>query len=311
VPPPNQLGKFNFSSLQPDEQKQMDQIVDTINAHSGYNGPIQPANHIDMGGARITGIGAPQTPTDAIPSGVAASTYSASALKPQISPGGPQSMPGYRQLNSSSQREQSSSWLNDLPSAVPNASQVFPTVTSSGGGVLVSIPAALFTYADGSTTMLNARTDLLSLPAQYAISSITLSGITVTITTTTASGLVAGQIATLVGVDPANYNGTFVLTGATAPYTLVLQNPSASGSYVSGGYVQTNAVYYYAVAKRSQNIILFGAYTADTASNRLQVNKDGLQIVAVVTLTNSGGQVSSSGGGGTPITGSPTAGSFF
>ncbi len=176
---------------------------------------------------------------------------------------------------------------------------------------MVSIPSAAFAYADGSSTMLNGRTDLLSLPGQYAISNVTLSAGTMTITTTTASGLTAGEIATLVGIDPASYNGIFQLTGATPPYTLVCHNPSASGAYVSGGFVQISSVYYYGVAKRSQNIILFGPFNADSASNRLQVNGDGFQIVAVITLTNSGGQVSSSGGGGTPIVGSPTGGCFF
>jgi hypothetical protein len=311
VPPPNELPKLNFEGVDATFQTWLNQLTDTVNAHSGYKGPVSLANHLDLNGNRIANVGPPVAATDALPSGVAEGKYSAAALKPQLAPGGSQSMVGYRQLNSGSQREQQSSWLNDLPSTVPNASQVFPTITSSGGGVMVSIPSSLFQYADGSTTMLNSYTDLLSLPSQVAISAITLSGSTVTITTATASGLVAGNIATITGVNPAAYNGVFQLTGATAPYTLVLQNPNASGSYVSGGYVQIGRVYYYAVKKRSQNIIRLGYYQEDTAYNRLQASYDGLQIVAVVTLTASGGQVSSSGGGGTPIVGSPTAGTMF
>jgi hypothetical protein len=130
------------------------------------------------------------------------------------------------------------------------------------------------------------------------------------LTTTAASGLSAGQVASIIGVSPSGFNGTVILTGATPPYTLVYQSNLGTLSG-SGGYVQTGDVYYYCVAKRSQKLILLGPFTSDNMQNRINANLDGLQIVAVVTLTNSGGQISQSGGGGTPIIGSPTAGSFF
>ena len=158
--------------------------------------------------------------------------------------------------------------------------------------------------------MLNGRTDVLSLPAQFAISAITSSGNVVTITTATASGLVAGQVVTINGVAPPEFNLTAVLTSSTPPFTLTFQ--ASLGTLTGlGGFVQVNGVYYYAVRKRSTKIILLGPFTGDTAQNRLQANFDGFQIVAVVVITNDGGQVSQSGGGGSPVVGSPAAGAFF
>lgn len=311
MPPPNQLGKLNFEGVDPTFQQWLNQAADTINTLAGHNGPVPIANHLDLGGKRIINVGPPVDETDALPSGVAQRKYSASALRPQLESSGTSPLKTQRRLNDPNQREQQSSWLNDLMSSVPSANDIFPTITPSGGGVSVSVPSSLFTFADRSTVLLNGRTDLLSLPAQYAISNITVSGGVVTITTATPSGLVAGQIATIVGVIPAVYNGTRQLTGAVPPFTLTYNDSGASGAYVSGGFVQVQGVYYYGVRKRSNSITLFGPFTSDSAQNRLQVNFDGFQIVAVVVVTADGGQVEQSGGGGSPIVGSPAGGAFF
>ena len=97
-------------------------------------------------------------------------------------------------------------------------------------------------------------------------------------------------------------------TGSSYTFTYQEDLGTVSGS---GGKVELNNCYYYAVAKRSSVVALDGPFNGDTAQNRLKVSSDGSQIVAVVVLTNSGTQVSSSGGGGSAIVGSPTAGAFF
>jgi len=165
---------------------------------------------------------------------------------------------------------------------------------------------------------LQGRVDLLSLPAEYAITSISVSDNVVTVEfsyTGAAPNIVAGNVGTITGVTPSTYNGTFEWTSVvidTVGKTVTLQYQSslASGS-ASGGDVQENGLYYYAAKKRSNEVYLFGPYSGDTLQNRLQSCFDGFQIVAVVNITASGGQVESSGGGGSAITGSPTAGGFF
>lgn len=311
MPLPNQLPKLNFEGIDPVFQQWLNQAADAINTHSGYNGPVTLADHLDLGGNRVMNIGPPVAATDALPSGVAAQTYSAPVLRPQLESSGSSPLVTPRRMNDPNQREQVSSYMNDLMSSVPSANDIFPTITPSGGGVSVSVPSSLFTFADRSTVLLNGRTDLLSLPAQVAITNVTVAGGVVTITTATPSGLVAGQIATIVGVDPPVYNGTRQLTSATPPFTLTYNDSGASGAYVSGGFVQVQGVYCYGVRKRSTSITLFGPFSSDSAQNRLQVNFDGFQIVAVVVVTADGGQVEQSGGGGSPIVGSPAGGAFF
>jgi hypothetical protein len=165
-------------------------------------------------------------------------------------------------------------------------------------------------FADGSFVNIIGRTDILSTPAQFAISSISCTGDVVSVVAA-PTGLIAGNVATITGVTPSSFNGTFVITSSTgggANLTYQLDLGSTSGS---GGFVQVNGVWYYAIQKRLNALKLLGPFSGDTAQNRLQASNDGFQIVAVVVITSSGGQISLSGGGGSPIVGAPTAGAFF
>ena len=310
MPIPNQLPKLNFEGVDPVFQQWLNNLTDAVNTHSGYNGPVQYADDLDLAGNRIKNLGPATDETDALSQAVAEQQYSASALQPKLAPGGPYSIVGYRQLGSASQREPVSSFLNDLMSTPPNSNAILPTLTSGVGTVTVSIPASLFQFADGSTLLLQARTDILTVPAEFAISAISCVGNLVSVTCA-PSGLVAGQAATITGVTPSSFNGTYPIIssttgGADLEYQVDLGTVSGAG-----GFVQVNGVYFYSVAKRSTIIRLFGPYASDTLQNRLQASPDGYQIVAVVTLTRSGGILDSTGGGGSPIVGSPTAGSLF
>lgn len=311
---------MNFEGVDPTFQKWLDQVADTVNTHSGYNGTVQLADHLDLGGNRIMNIGAPAGLTDAITSGIAEGKYSAKTLKPQLQSGGSQPLDTYRMLNSGSQRESVSSFLNDLPSSVPNASQIVPTFTTIGSAVQVVIPSSLFTFSDGSAIQLLGRTDLLSMPAQYALTSISASGAGIVTAVFSYTGpppsIAAGNAGTIAGVAQPAFNGTFTLISvviATGPMTVTIeyQDPAAGGSG-TGGFFQLNSVWYYVAKKRSADVYLIGPYMNDSQANRLNANFDSLQIVAVVVVTNSGAQVELSGGGGSPITGpSPASGSFF
>jgi hypothetical protein len=310
MPLPNELPKMSFEGVDPAFQKWLDQVADTINSHSGYNGPVKFADHLDMGGKRVTNIGAPVAVTDAISHSFAEKKYSAAALKPQLQAGSSQPLDTYRQINNQNQREVVSSWLNDLMSTPPSANAIIPLTTPSMGGISVTIPASPFTFADKSTVMLESRTDLLTLPISYAISAISCIANLVTVQTTLPITLTVGQGVTITGVSPSGFNGSFTVTSYTAPNIFTYQDDLGTVSG-SGGNVELLNVYYYLVRKRSTKVSLIGPVSGDTAQNRLNANFDASQIVAVVVLTNSGSQVASSGGGGSAIVGSPTAGVFF
>lgn len=307
----NKLAKIDLTGTPADFQRHYSQLTDAVNSLAGHNGPIPLADHLDMGGNSVRNLGVPAAPTDAIASGVAEGKYSAAALAPKISPTGPQAMSGYRILGSAGQREPTSTYMKDLMSSTPNANGILPTLKVVGGGVQVDIPAEKITFADQGSLLLQGRTDVLALPSSFTITSITAVGNLVTVVVGSPTGLVAGNLMTIDGVLPTNFNGAFIVessTGGGSTLTYTAQVGTGSGA---GGNVEIANVYYYTAQKKNTQIQLLGPFNGDTAQNRLQVCYDGFQIVAVVVLTASGGQVSQSGGGGTPIVGSPTAGSFF
>ena len=310
MPQPIKLGKITFHSLTLPEQLQLSRIQDAINTLGGYNGELVLSNHLNLNGNQIKNVAPPTAGGDVLTSEAAEAAYSAAALKPQLSPNGSQPMPAYRIINSGSQRESQSSFLNDLMSTPPNANNIYPLLSNVSGGVQVIIPSSPFTFADGSSILLLSRTDTLSLPTVYAISTIGCVSNLVTVQTVNPISVSRGQVVTIMGVSPAGFNGPWEVTTYTPPNEFTYQDflGTVSGS---GGNVELGNTYYYTVKKRSQLVTLVGPLSGDTSYNRLKVCNDGSQIVAVVSLTSSGGVVAQSGGGGSPIQGSPTAGAFF
>lgn len=287
----------------------MSQVVDTINGLAGHQGPIELANHLDLGGNRIQNLGTPVDAADALSSGHASGLYSASVLGPKLESGNSAPLKTYRAINNPNQREQLSSFLNDLMSTPPNANSIIPTITN-GITVTISLPASQFRRSDGSWVNIMGRTDILSKPAQYAITSISCTGNVVTVNCV-ATGLVAGQVATISGVTPSSFNGTFILISSTGGGSVLGYQLDLGTATGTGGFVQVNGVYYYALPKRLNATVLLGPFSGDTAEQRLAANNDGFQIVAVVVITNNGGNVTVSGGGASPLVVSPAAGAFF
>lgn len=109
----------------------MSNIIDAVNTHSGYRGPIQLADDLDLSGNQIKNVAAPTEGSDVLTSEAAEASYSAAALKPKLEAGGPNPFVTYRQINNGSQREQVSSYLNDLMSTPPSANAIIPLTTSS------------------------------------------------------------------------------------------------------------------------------------------------------------------------------------
>ncbi len=73
---------------------QMAQVVDAINQITGQRGPAVLPAGIDVAGGKITGLGAPTSPTDAISAGHAESKYSPTATAPALDIGGKNSLKG-------------------------------------------------------------------------------------------------------------------------------------------------------------------------------------------------------------------------
>jgi len=145
--------------------QQMTNIVQQLNNLLGINGPVSFSNHIDMKGNRIVGLGPALTASDAVSQAFGNSQYGAAALKPLFEALGKQVFQSYRRLNDKQQREQSSSFLNQLQSTAPAANTSLITFGSPAGGTIpVTVSAGYFQRTDATQQPYLSRTDTLALP---------------------------------------------------------------------------------------------------------------------------------------------------
>jgi len=306
---PNQLARRTFPELSPVLNQYLQQISDTVNSLTGYNGTITLNNHLDLSGNRIQNVGEAVSGSDVITQTVANNAYSASALRPQLEGNGSNPLQTVRRLNNNHQQEMASSYMNSILSIVPNANTVQVSFTNSSGSTQITVNATTLTLADGSSRAIAGRTDTVTNPSSYTISTITRSSGTVTAVLTTTPSFTSGETIGVAGVTDSSFDGSFILTGVSGVNLTWTQLASDSSS--TGGTVSSGSVYYYYVKKGATTMSMVGAFTADTPQNRINASSDGQQIMAVAVVTSSGGQSSQSGGGGTPTTGAVNSGTFF
>lgn len=286
------------------------QLTQFVNYLAGYSGPVSVSNDLDLGGNRITNVSAAQSATDVVTKAVADANYSATALKPQLEANGTNPMVTYKQLNSGTQREQVSSFLNDLISTPPNANNIDPQVSGSGP-FMITIPASKFTFADGSSRSFPSRTDSVLAPATYSISSWAISSgvASVSLSSTPSSPLSASTLVYISGTGGI-LDGTQLITNIVSA-TEFQFNTANSGSG-SSGTVSTGGTFYYYITKKYPVILMASlASASDTPFNRLMVSSDGQQLIAVVSINSSGVVQAETAGGGTPSNNTANAGSFF
>lgn len=286
------------------------QLTQMVNYLAGYSGPVSVTNDLDLGGNRIKNVGAAQEDKDAVTKIVADANYSATALKPQLEANGANPFVTYKQLNSGTQREQVSSFLNDLLSTPPNANNIDPIVTGSGSSISVTIPASRFNFSDGTSKLYPSRTDTLTPPATYSISSWSISSgvASVTLSSTPSPPLTASSLVYLSGTGVID--GSQKITNIVSPTEFQFQT-TATGSG-SSGTVSVGGVAYYYITKNYPIIMLTQLDSgSDTPYNRLSISNDGKQLVAVVSVNSSGVVQTETAGGGTPSNNTANAGSFF
>jgi hypothetical protein len=282
-------------------------VVNQLNNLLGFNGPIPVNAHLNLQGNRILNVGAAVDPSDAVSQSFGNTQYGASALKPYFEALGKQVMQTYRRLSDKNQREQYSSFLNQILNTAPTANTSFVDFGAPGGGTIsATVTAGYHQRVDSSVVPYTARTDTLTLPTAYSISSIALSGGIVTVVTSSPTGLVAGNGFSATGVTDTSFDGTFAastVVGTTITY--VQGGPNASSG---GGNISVGGVYYYNLAYGQSALGLVGGFSSDTWSNRVQASQDGTTIIAVVVTNSSGGDGTNSAGGATPpVTGSAVA----
>lgn len=309
APTINQVPRLAFPGMEPRQQQHLNQLVDAVNSLSGHNGPIQLNDHLDLAGNRVMNVGAPVEAADAVSHIVAQRSYSATALRPQLEANGSTPLQSVRRINDSTQREQVSTWLNQVMSTPPNASTAQVAFMNSGGSTIITVNATNLIRADGSLQPLAGRTDTVSRPTAYTIVSITRVAGLVTATFGAGPPISAGQIVGVIGVTDSSFDGAFVVTGAVG--VTLTWNQGLADASSSGGTVSIGGVYYYFAIPGNPTMFMAGPFSADTPQNRINASNDNKQIIAVAVVNSGGGVNAQSGGGGTPTTGAVNAGTFF
>ena len=286
----------------------MTNIRQAPNNFLGFNGPTKFPNGIDMNGTRITNVGAAQHESDVVTQAFGNSKYGAAALAPSFEALGKKTLQTYRQLSNRDQRERYSSFLNALASTAPTSNTSVVTFgTPAGGTVSATITAGFHQRVDGSNVPYSARTDTLSLPVSYAITSLTRSSGRVT-AVTAATGLVAGEGFTVVSAGDASFDGTFVVENILSPTSFTYLQGGVNAASV-GGNVEVGGTYYYTLSYGQTTLgLVTGNGATDTTSDRVAASQDGTAIIAVVVTNSGGGDVVNSAGGASPqVTGSNVA----
>ena len=107
-------------------------------------------------------------------------------------------------------------------------------ITTAGGHFLVICNGIDPVHIYNGTDWLK----LATTSTGATISSVTHSGTTATVNTSTAHGLVTGNQVTLTGFSPSEYNGTYIITKVDADtFTYVMASTPATDPTVTGTYV--------------------------------------------------------------------------
>ena len=279
----------------------LDNYADALNYLLGLSGDITLGSNLNLGGNKITNVGAAESPSDVVTQAFAYKNYGPAALQPAFNALGKQTLQTYRQLSNPNQREKYSSFLNETVSTPPSSNTSIVTFGSpSGGTVPVTVTAGFHQRVDGSSSAYSARTDTLALPASFAISSLARTSNIVTVITSSPTGLLVGEGFTITGALDTSYDGTFVVeTRVSATEFKFYQGGANSTS--SGGDVLVGGVYYYTLTYGQNALgLVTGNGATDTTSNRVAASNDGTTIIAVVVTNGSGGDPVNSAAGASP-----------
>jgi len=149
-------------------------IVQAINQGNGSTGKTVLPAGVDVQGSTVSGVGEPQTPTDAVSKVHAENNYSAAALAPQLEAGGSNTLKSFRALNSKQQQESYSTFLNRVTNTTPTTNSTVVTASApSGGSVTITIPAGFHQFPDGSIIPFGTFADTVAVPTSQTITSAT------------------------------------------------------------------------------------------------------------------------------------------
>ena len=298
---PLQLQQFSHEELQtPEGVNNLNQFLSILTQRVNAVGPSTGSsaefpNGIDLSGARAVNVGGTGPQHTAISFYEAEQRYSAAAISPQLEAGQPNSPKSLRRVNDGNQQEKYSTFLNSIMNTTPTSN----TSTLSASGFTVTISSGYHQYLDGTLVSYGMRSDPLSASMPITIVSLTRSGGTVTAVTSGSSGLAPTDEFTVAGALDSSFDGSFTVATVINPTTFTYPQSGADTS-TTGGSFTTGQVYYYFLSRGSRILSLSHSVDTDTQSNRVKVNRDGNVLIAVVSVTPSGIDLTASAAGATP-----------
>lgn len=305
---PLQLIQLRKSDLEeeglPTLNQNLTNIVKQVSALSGSGGVVKMPGGIDLAGSKITGAGETDNPQpgELVTHAYARKNFGADAIAPQLEAGGKNSLKSVRRINDKAQRENSSSFLNNLMNTSPTVNDATVSFSGVGGGaVTIFVSSGSHQFVDNDTVVAFAsRNDTVSLPVSTAISTATRTGGLSTIVTATPHGKSPGQTINVGGVSDSSFDGQFVVASAPSSTSLTYRQIAPDALTAMGGTLGANGIYYYYLRANTNTLSVAGPFSDDSQQNRLSVNVDGQVLIAVAVVNQTGGDLTESSAGATP-----------
>lgn len=169
VPPPGSLTKEHFTT---DAGLQyvndwFEKVTLAINIQAGIHGPIPVIAPIDMKGHIIKNLGAAAVPApgDAVSHAVATTQFGPAAIQAALEATGNNILQTTRRLNDQQQREQHSTFLNDVLNLPPTSNNSSLTSVAAGVNTIVTVGGGSYSWADGTVVKYAQRVDTFANPS--------------------------------------------------------------------------------------------------------------------------------------------------
>ena len=142
----------------------IEKLTLAVNTLAGLHGTVVIASPIDMQGHPITNVGTSTEPSSVVTQQAAQQVFGPAAIQPQLDAMGNNILQTTRRLNDQSQREQFSTFLNDVLNLPPTSNTSTITSVAAGTNSTVTVAAGTYSWGDGSSIKYPQRIDTFANP---------------------------------------------------------------------------------------------------------------------------------------------------
>jgi hypothetical protein len=135
-----------------------------VNTQAGLHGPVTLNTSLNLNGNSLTGLADPVNPTDAVHLSAAQAQFGPAAIQSAMEATGNEMLQTVRRINDTLQREQYSSFLNDVLNLPPTSNTSTVTVVAAGANSTITVSAGTFKWGDQSVAAYAQRIDSVANP---------------------------------------------------------------------------------------------------------------------------------------------------